>query len=225
MKRTVKLISLILVFALAASICSCSNNNQQTDATTASSATETTETTPSETPDPTPTPDPTHTPEPTATPTPTPIPNKFSSSKVYSMMSSTIGKAPDKVEKIVESFIGVSLGDEEFYKATNTHNFIVDVYVDGVHFNMFNYQTGKGKNKNKVIFVAFTNTMDSLANYKSYYSKFSKTLKKKYKKPILKSKAKTTVYSEYKVNKKYRTNTGWYFSGNNGSFWINFYLK
>lgn len=228
MKRLTKLISMILICAFAASLCSCANNNKQPETTAASETTaETTETTPAETAEaaPTPTPEPTPVPEPTVTPTPTPAPNKFTSAKAYSLMASTMGKTSDQTVKLVESFIGVPIGEGEFYKATNTYNYNVDVYVDGVHFNLVTYRIGKGKNKDKVIFISFANSGESLANYKTYYSKYTKILKKKYKKPIFKSKNKTITYSEYKVSKKYRTNTGWYYEKNNGNFWINFYLK
>ena len=140
-------------------------------------------------------------------------------------MASTMGKSADQTQKLVESFIGVQLTDGEFYKATNTYNYNVDVFVDGIHFNLVTYRIGKGKNKDKVIFISFANSGESLANYKSYYSKYTKILKKKYKKPIFTSKGKTITYSEYKVSKKYRTNTGWYYEKNSGNFWINFYLK
>lgn len=78
-----------------------------------------------------------------------------------------------------------------------------------------------------MVFVAFSNNVDEKGQLQSYYSKYSKLLKKKYKKPVSTSKSKTIVYSVYKINKKYETNTGWYYDskGNGRSFWINYYLK
>ena len=229
MKRFSKLVSLILVCAFAASLCSCANNNKQPETTAASETTaettETTETTPAETTEATPTPtsEPTPVPEPTVTPTPTPVPVPKTFSKVFSMMASTQGKTLEQAVKIAENFIGESLGEPQIYK--NNHNYTVDVTIEGVHFNNFTIMIGNGKYKEKVVFISFGNSTDDKAKLQSYYSKYSKLLKKKYKKPVSTSKNKYTKMSIYKISKKYETNCGWYYDGKSRSFWINYYLK
>lgn len=226
MTRLTKLVSLIIICAFAASLCSCANNNQQSETTTvtettAATTSETTEPTPTPTPEPTPTPTPV--PEPTATPTPTPTPVPKTFSKVFSVMSSTMGKSLDQAKKLVEDFTGESLGDAQVYKQNN--NYTVDVTIEGVHFNNLTLMTGTGKNKNKVVFIAMNNSTDDKAKLQSYYTKYSKLLKKKYKKPYKTIKNKYQKYSFYKINKKYETNCGWYYQGNSKGFWINYYLK
>ena len=228
MKRFTRLVSLILISAFAASLCSCANNNQQptTPTTTATVTTETTpvETTePTPTPTPEPTPEPTPIPEPTSTPTPTPKPVTKNFSTVFSMMSSTMGKSVDQAKTIVEKYTGASLGDAQVYERNN--NFNVDVTIEGVHFNGLNIMTGTGKNKDKVVFIGFNNSTDDKSKLQSYYTKYSKLLKKKYKKPTSTYKNKHQKYSLYKINKKYETNCGWLYQGNTRSFWINYYLK
>ena len=226
MKRLTRLVSLIIICAFAASLCSCANNNKQTESTTAAETSETTpvETTePSPTPTPEPTPEPTPTPDPTPTPTPTPTPVPKTFTTVFSVMSSTMGKSVDQAKKLFEDFTGESLGDAQVYKQNN--NYTVDVTIEGVHFNNLTLTTGTGKNKNKVVFIGMSNSTDDKAKLQSYYTKYSKLLKKKYKKPTSTIKNKYTKYSLYKINKKYETNCGWYFKGNTKSFWINYYLK
>ena len=225
MKRLTKLVSLFIICAFAASLCSCANNQQATTPTT--TATAATETTPEETtePTPTPTPEPTPTPAPTSTPTPTPAPTNYAMSKVYTLMASTITKTPEQAKKLVEDFLGKPLGEAEAYKQNLNYN--VEVMIEGVPFNQLNFQIGKGKNKNKVIFIAFTNTLDEKDKLQSYYSKYTKLLKKKYKKPYITQKSKTTCYSIYKINKKRECNTGWFVDANGygKSFWINIYMQ
>lgn len=228
MKRLSGLVSLIMICAFTASLCSCANNNQQ-PTTPTTTVTETTETTPEETTEPTPTPtpeptpEPTPMPEPTSTPTPTPKPVAKNFSTVFSMMASTMGKSVDQAKAIVEKYTGVSLGDAQVYERNN--NFSVDLTVEGVHFDSLSIMTGTGKNKDKVVFIGMNNSTDDKSKLQSYYTKYSKLLKKKYKKPTSTSKNKNTKFSLYKINKKYETNCGWYFNGNTKSFWINYYLK
>ena len=226
MKRLTGFVSLILVCAFAASLCSCANNTKQSETTTASETTETTtvettEAAPTPTPEPTPTPTPTPEPTPSPTPTPTPVPKTFAN--VFSMMSSTMGKSVDQAQKIVEKYVGESLGNAKVYE--RSHNFNVDFTVEGVHFNGLSIMTGTGKNKDKVVFIGMNNSTDEKAKLQSYYTKYSKLLKKKYKKPTATYKNKKSKYSLYKINKKYETNCGWLVNGNTKSFWINYYLK
>ena len=225
MKRFLKLVSLTLVFAFVASLCSCAaKNEQQTETTTAA---QTTETTPAETPEPTPTPtpEPTPVPEPTATPTPTPtpvpVPKTFA--KVFSMMASTQGKSLEQAVKITENFLGESLGEPHIYN--QNHNYNVDVTIEGVHFDNFTIMIGKGKYKDQVVFISFGNSTDDKAKLQGYYNKYSKLLKKKYKKPVDTVKNKYQKITTYKISKKYATNCGWYYDGTTRSFWINYYLK
>lgn len=226
MKRLTKLVSLIIICAFAASLCSCANNNQQSETTT---VTETTAATTSETPEPTPTPtpeptpEPTPVPEPTATPTPTPVPVPKTFAKVFSMMASTQGKSLEQAVKITENFLGESLGEPHIYN--QNHNYNVDVTIEGVHFDNFTIMIGKGKYKDQVVFISFGNSKDDKAKLQSYYNKYSKLLKKKYKKPVDTVKNKYQKITTYKISKKYATNCGWYYDGTTRSFWINYYLK
>jgi len=226
MKRLTRIVSLILICAFAASLCSCAENGKPSETTTTAETTETTpvettEPTPTPTPEPTPTPTPTPEPTPSPTPTPTPVPKNVNT--VFSMMASTMGKSVDQAKAIVEKYTGESLGTAQVYERNN--NFNVDLTIEGVHFNGLNIMTGTGKNKDKVVFIGFNNSTDDKSKIQSYYTKYSKLLKKKYKKPTATYKNKYTKYSLYKVNKKYATNCGWLYQGNTRSFWINYYLK
>ena len=139
------------------------------------------------------------------------------------MMASTMVKSVDQSKAIVEKYTGVSLGDAQVYERNN--NFSVDLTVEGVHFDSLSIMTGTGKNKDKVVFIGMNNSTDDKSKLQSYYTKYSKLLKKKYKKPTSTSKNKNTKFSLYKINKKYETNCGWYYDSKTRSFWINYYLK
>lgn len=223
MKKLTKIVSLILICLLAVPLSSCSKNNPQPETTT--TVVETTEKAPAETtvPTPEPTAAPTPTPEPTPTPTPSPTPVPKTFSKVFSVMASTMGKSVDQAQKLVEDFTGASLGSAQVYK--QNHNYDTDVTIEGVHFNNVTLHTGTGKYKNKVVFVAFNNSTDGKKELQSYYSKYTKLLKKKYKKGQIVLKNKNTKVSLYKINKTYETNTGWFYDGKTKGFWINYYIS
>lgn len=224
LKRIIRIVSLSLVLAIATSLCACSGTEINNSTETTTTATETTpvETTvPTPTPEPTPTPDPTPTPEPTATPTPAPMETTYN--KVLTMLPSTLGKKTDKALEIVGEFLGKT--PEESFKNEDSIMYSVDIVIEGVHFDTLTFQFGKKEKADRVVLTAFSNTKEEKAKIESYYSKFNKLLKKRYKKTSFSSKSELTCCTAYYVNKKYETNTGWYYDGVASSFWINFYLK
>jgi hypothetical protein len=139
------------------------------------------------------------------------------------MMASTQGKSLEQAVKITENFLGESLGEPHIYN--QNHNYNVDVTIEGVHFDNFTIMIGKGKYKDQVVFISFGNSTDDKAKLQGYYNKYSKLLKKKYKKPVDTVKNKYQKITTYKISKKYATNCGWYYDGTTRSFWINYYLK
>ena len=219
MKRYIRLVSVILVLAFTASLCSCTAGKTP-DPTTAASSETTAETTAAPTPTPEPTPTPT--PIPTPTPTPTPVPADHTTKALYKSLVSAMGQKHEDAAKIIGDFAGTKLGDA--YENTNydgkkEYIYYAEIKIDGVTFKQISITTAK--DKDKVVFISLHDGDFSEAEMKANYKLFNGKLKSLYGKPISKISQKTVATTVYRVNKKKKreANTGYYL-GNGQNFWL-----
>ena len=145
---------------------------------------------------------------------------------IYSLMSSVVGQKLTTAQSKVEKYFGKTLELDYSNSATGrkSYNYKIDVVIEGVHFDSLSLIMGKGKKyKNKVYFIAFTNTKDDRETIHKNYQSFAKKIKKLKGKAKSKSNQKTIEYTIFKGGKKLETNVGGYYSEGGNSFWINLY--
>lgn len=222
MKRFIRAVSLVLVFAFAASLCSCTVGMTPPSEVTTTTASETaSETTPAPTPTPEPTPTPT--PIPTPTPTPTPVPENHTTKALYKSMVSALGQKQEKARAILEKFYGTTLGDANIsknYDGKEEYIYYAEIMVDGILFKRVSITTAKGKDK--VVFIALGNPDLSEDEMKQAYKTLNAKLKSLYGKPTGTISQKTVADTVYRVNKKKKQNAGTgYYLGDGQNYWLN----
>lgn len=222
MKRFIRTVSLVLVFAFAASLCSCTVGMTPPSTVTTTTASETaSETTPAPTPEPTATPTPT--PTPTPAPTPTPVPENHATKALYKSMVSALGQKQEKARAILEKLYGTTLGEADIsktYDGKDDYIYQAEIMVDGVLFKRVSIMTAKGKDK--VVFISLGNPDLNEDEMKEAYKTINAKLKSLYGKPTGKISQKTVANSTYRVNKKKKQDAGTgYYLGDGQNFWLN----
>lgn len=223
MKRLIKSVSLVLVFVMLATFCSCSAKPAET---TASQTEPTTTTTEQETTTTTTTAETTTetTMEPTTTTTAAPQ-QYYTFKSIYSLMNSTVGLTIEAAEKKLSDYFDVILDCTSTSIVDGHENRFYDlnISVEGIPLNSLTISLGKKKKtKNKVNWLAFSDSgsdRDSVhANYITLFNK-AKAIAGK---PQFKTNKAPTEYAIFKLKKKKELGVGGYVNENGkGNVYIN----